>query len=536
MTTVVGSEPGDVADRVPGPLADRVPGDVADQVPGHVDVLIVGAGLSGIGAAVHLGKQSPWASYTILEARSAIGGTWDLFRYPGIRSDSDMFTFGYSFKPWDSDQSLGEGADILNYIRDAATEYDVGRHIHFGHRVLSASWSSTDARWTVTVEQVATGETFEMTCWFLYGCTGYYRYDRGHTPDFAGIDDFQGLVVHPQHWPEDLDYTGKRVVVIGSGATAITLVPAMAHTAGGVTMVQRSPSYVLPLPAVNPLNKVLRRVLPSRVQGPVLRWYNALVTQFFYDWCQWSPRRSRAVLRRAAKQFLPPGFDVDTHFNPNYDPWDQRLCVAPDGDLFRAIKKGTADVVTDRIDRFTESGLLLASGRELEADIIVTATGLELLALGGIELDVDGEPVEYGDRMAYKAAMLEGVPNLAMAFGYTNASWTLRADLTSDFVARLISDLRAVEGDMVVPRPAPGEVGGRTPFLDLTSNYVQRSAHLFPKQGDTDPWKVYQRYLTDHRLVRRNKALGPGLEVSRRPAAPLSSVTNEVVDAGLGSA
>jgi cation diffusion facilitator CzcD-associated flavoprotein CzcO len=414
--------------------ADTSPRDAgAPTRTEHVDVLVVGAGLSGVGAGWYLQDKCPWATYAIFEARDAIGGTWDLFRYPGIRSDSDMFTLGYSFRPWDGEKSIADGASILRYIEDTAAESGVDEHIRFRTRVVAASWSTDDAVWHVTAERVDTGERFELSAGFLFSCTGYYRYDHGYTPEFEGTARFTsagGTIIHPQAWPDDLDYAGKRIVVIGSGATAVTLIPSLAETAAHVTMLQRSPTYIASLPAKDPIADLLRKVLPARMSGTAIRWLKALVTQGSYQASKKWPGAVKKLLKAGVARQLPKGYDVDTHFSPRYDPWDQRLCVVPDGDLFTAIREGRASVVTDRIDTFTETGLRLESGAELEADIVITATGLELLFLGGMQLSVDGEPVDVSHKLTYKGMMLEGVPNLAVAVGYTNASWTLKCDLT----------------------------------------------------------------------------------------------------------
>lgn len=495
--------------------------------PEHLDVLIVGAGLSGIAAAHHVSTSCRWATYAVVESRGSIGGTWDLFRYPGVRSDSDMFTLGYSFRPWPREESIAEGGDILDYIRATAAEEGIDRHIRFHQRVVAAEWSSSTARWTVTLERTGdgegstTGERTTLTCSWLFCCTGYYRYDRGHEIDLPGRDEFRGRIVHPQSWPEDLDFAGKRVVVVGSGATAITLVPAMAPDAAHVTMLQRSPTYVVSLPSRNPITPVLRRVLPQRLQGPALRWTNALATQASYQISRRRPELVKRTLRRRLQRQLPEGYDVGTHFTPRYDPWDQRLCIAADGDLFRVIRQGRASVVTDTIDHLTERGIRLSSGRELEADVIVTATGLELLFLGGMELRVDGEVVDPSDRLTYKGMMLSGVPNLSMAVGYTNASWTLKAELTCSYACRLIDHLHRTGLTTATPVP-PNEDPDEEPLLGLTSGYIQRSAHLFPKQGGRYPWRVYQSYLRDYRATRLSRVddgamvfTGPRPEVRR---------------------
>ena len=471
----------------------------------HVDVLVVGAGLSGIGAAHHLQAEVPWASYALLEARDAIGGTWDLFRYPGIRSDSDMFTLGYPFRPWDGERSIADGASILQYIRATAAEAGIDRHVRYRHRVVAAAWSTETARWHVTAEQVGTGRTVQLTCSFLMSCTGYYRYEHGYTPDFAGMDRFDGTIVHPQQWPDDLDVQGKRVVVIGSGATAVTLVPALARTAAHVTMLQRSPTWIASLPGRNPVADVLRRVLPAKWAGPALRWTMALSTLGFFELSRRCPGFVKRALLAGARRQLPAGYDVATHFTPRYDPWDQRLCVVPDGDLFAAIRDGSASVVTDHIDTFTATGVRLRSGTELDADVVVTATGLDLLFLGGIELSVDGEAVDPATRVTYKGMMLQGVPNLAFAIGYTNASWTLKCELTCSHLTRVLQHLRASGMRQCTPlaqENRPHASVGTDSLLGLTSGYVQRSADQFPKQGAADPWRVHQNYLRDVRSIR----------------------------------
>lgn len=476
----------------------------------HLDVLIVGAGLSGIGAGHYVQNETPWASYAIFEARDAIGGTWDLFRYPGVRSDSDMFTLGYSFRPWDREESIADGEAILQYIRDTAAVESIDDHIRFNHRIISAAWSTPDARWHVTAEHTGTGEQVELTCGFLFSCSGYYRYDHGYLPDFPGMEDFAGTLVHPQHWPEDLDYAGKRVVVIGSGATAITLIPSMADDAEHVTMLQRSPSYIASLPAKNPITKLLRRIVPDRWEGDAVRWFNAVTTQLFFQLSQRWPGVVKRLLKAGVKARLPKGYDVDTHFTPAYNPWDQRLCLVPDGDLFEAIKVGSASVVTDHIDTFNETGIRLQSGAQLDADIIVTATGLELLFIGGIELSVDGEKVDVSERLTYKGMMLEGVPNLALAVGYTNASWTLKCDLTCDHVVRLLNHMRASGVRQCTPVNDDAGVSSE-PLLGLSSGYVQRSADRFPKQGSQDPWRIHQNYLRDYRALKMSGVDDPAM-------------------------
>ncbi|CAM3496819.1 flavin-containing monooxygenase [Nocardioides zeicaulis] len=466
----------------------------------HVDVLIVGAGLSGIGAAAHLTKDLPEVTYAVLEGRAASGGTWDLFRYPGVRSDSDMFTLGYRFRPWRGDKALADGASILAYVRETAADYGVEEHIRYGHRVTHAAWDSATARWTVTAE--VDGDERRITADFLWSCSGYYDYDRGHRPHFEGEERFGGTLVHPQHWPADLDVADKRVVVIGSGATAVTLVPALAEQgAAHVTMLQRSPTYVLPLAARDRFAGAARTVLGERGSYPLVRAKNVLVATALYQLSRHRPAVVRGLVRKANVALLPPGYDVDTHFRPTYDPWDQRLCLVPDGDLFRAISDGAASVVTDTIRTFTETGVELASGEHLDADVVVTATGLELLLFGGATLSVDGEQVDPHDRMAYRAMMLSGVPNFAFTIGYTNASWTLKADLVSEYVVRVLRRMRGEGRRTVVPTPDDSVEGA--PLMDFDAGYVRRAAHLLPQQGTVAPWRLKQNYLYDALALRR---------------------------------
>ncbi|HMJ73541.1 MAG TPA: NAD(P)/FAD-dependent oxidoreductase [Solirubrobacterales bacterium] len=498
---------------------------MSEGLPEHLDVLIVGAGLSGIGAAWHLQDRSPAKSYAILEARGDLGGTWDLFRYPGIRSDSDMHTLGYRFKPWTASKSITDGTSILEYVRETAQESGIDQRIRFHHRVLSAAWSSADARWTVEAERTDTGETVRLTCGLLWTCSGYYRYDEGYTPEFEGVDRFAGLVVHPQHWPTDLDYSGKKVVVIGSGATAVTLVPAMAKEASHVTMLQRSPTYIASLPAEDRLATKLRRHLPERAAYAVVRWKNVLIQAAFYQLSRRRPELIKRWIRKGVVRSLPPGYDVDRHFKPRYNPWDQRMCLVPDGDLFRSISKGEASVLTDRIATFTERGIELESGEELEADVIVTATGLNLLFLGGIDLTVDGQAVDVPKTMAYKGMMLSGVPNMAFTVGYTNASWTLKADLTSEYVCRLLNHMDAHDHKRCVAEVDPSV--SEQPLLDFTSGYVQRSLDHFPKQGSREPWKLRQNYVIDIRTIRRGAIADGAMQFSSgvskaRPTDPVA--------------
>jgi cation diffusion facilitator CzcD-associated flavoprotein CzcO len=481
----------------------------------HLDVLIVGAGLSGIAAGYHLQDQLPEQTYAVLEARDAIGGTWDLFRFPGVRSDSDMYTLGYSFRPWDDGAAIAPAASILSYVRQTADDNAITGKVRFGHRVVAAHWSTPDALWTIDVELAGTGETIQMTCGFLMACTGYYRYDDGYTPVFKGIERFTGRVAHPQHWTEDIDYAGKQVVVIGSGATAVTIVPAIARTAEHVTMLQRSPSYVVSLPAKDPFAAILRRLLPAKATYALVRWKNVLVTMLSFELSRRRPAVMKAILRRWAKRQLPRGYPMDTHFKPYYNPWDQRLCVVPDGDLFTAIRAGRASVVTQKVDTFTETGVKLRSGEELPADLIVTATGLDLLAIGGMRLAVDGRQIELAETMSYKGMMLSGVPNFAVVLGYTNASWTLKVDLTCDYVCRLLRHMDANGFAQCMPGEPDPSVGER-PFIDFTSGYVRRAAGKFPKQGSKAPWRLYQNYIRDIVSLRHGRVEDGVLEFSRR--------------------
>jgi monooxygenase len=487
----------------------------------HVDVLIVGGGLSGIGAACHLERRCPERSYVILEGRESIGGTWDLFRYPGIRSDSDMHTLGYSFRPWEDAKTIADGPSILSYIHATAEEYGVKDKIRLGHKVVRAQWHTEKSQWRVTAQLTATGEEVQMTASFLLMCSGYYDYDQGYTPTFEGQEKFEGEVIHPQHWPEDLDYSGKRVVVIGSGATAITLVPAMAKDASQVTMLQRSPSYVVTLPAIDPLAKLLRRFLPPKAAYAAVRAKNVAVMTLSYQLMRRYPKAAKKVIRKALSSQLPRDFDIDTHFKPHYNPWDQRLCVCPDGDLFEALRGGNADVVTDHIETFTPHGIRLKSGRELEADVVVSATGLNLLALGGIEIEVDGQTLELPEHVAYKGMMLDGVPNAALAIGYTNASWTLKADLTSEYVCRLLNHMAENGYDQVVAEVGDEQIE-RRPLIDLDSGYVRRAVANFPRQGSKLPWRLYQNYPLDIAALRLGKLEDGVLQFRRSELASVN--------------
>ena len=481
--------------------------------PTHYDVVIIGAGLSGIGAAHHLRDKCPDRSLLILEARDEIGGTWDLFRYPGVRSDSDMHTLGYVFRPWESAKAIADGPAILRYIRDTASNDGADKLIRFGRRVVKASWSSLRARWTIDV-QCKDGGSEQVTCGFLFTCTGYYDYSGGHMPDFPDLGSFKGRLIHAQAWPEDLDYRNKRVVVIGSGATAVTLVPAMAEQAAHVTMLQRTPTYVVSRPAEDAVANRLRERLPPRTAYALTRWKNVLLTLVFYQLARRRPKQTAARMVGWVKDWLGPEYDVASHFTPPYDPWDQRLCLSPDGDLFRAIKGGGADVVTDHIDRFTPEGIALKSGRELKADIVVAATGLRLQLLGGMAIEVDGAPATLSEHLAYKGAMYSDIPNMASAFGYTNASWTLKCDLTCDYVCRLLNHMRRRDYAYVTPRLSDPDIRPE-PILGFSSGYVQRSIHNFPKQGPRAPWRLRQNYLLDLVDLRHSRLDDGALEFHR---------------------
>jgi monooxygenase len=472
----------------------------------HFDVLIVGAGLSGIGAGYHLQQKCPGKSYVILEGRDTIGGTWDLFRYPGIRSDSDMFTLGYSFKPWVEAKAIADGPRILNYVRETAADNGIDEKIRFGHRVRRASWSSPDARWTVEAERL-TGEGAEIarfSCNFLFMCSGYYKYEQGYAPEFSGSAEFAGRIVHPQKWTDDIDYAGKRVVVIGSGATAVTLVPAMAKTAAHVTMLQRSPTYVVARPAEDPVANKLRARLPTKLAYHLIRWRNVFWGMFFFQLSRRRPQRVKELILGGARMALGPDYDVGTHFTPRYNPWDQRLCLVPDGDLFKAIREKRASVVTQQIDSFTRNGIRLKDGSELEADIIVTATGLILQLFGGMEVSVDGRTIDFARTLTYKGMMYSDVPNMASSFGYTNASWTLKCDLTCEYVCRLINYIDRCGYRQCVAHNVDPSIT-ELPSLDFSSGYVQRSIAEMPKQGSKRPWRLYQNYALDIVTLRYGK-------------------------------
>ena len=486
--------------------------------PSLHDVIIVGAGLAGIGTAYWLQEKCPQKRFVILEARAQLGGTWDLFRYPGVRSDSDMFTFGYRFRPWQNPQALSSGADIMTYLRDTAREYGIDERIRYRHRVTAADWSGETATWTLTVDRG--GEEITLRTRFLYLCTGYYSYDEAHRPEFTGEADFTGRIVHPQFWPEDLDYTDRRVVVVGSGATAVTLVPALAERAAHVTMLQRSPTHIMTLPNRNALYVRLRRLLPDRYAYRLTRWANLGVSMLLYGLSRWFPDRVAKMIRRGVAGQVGPDVDVDTHFRPRYDPWDQRLCLVPDGDLFQVLREKNASVVTDAIDRFIPNGLRLASGRELPTDLVVLATGLKIKLLGGAALTVDGRPVRTSDIVMYKGMLPGGVPNLAVAFGYTNASWTLKTDLTANYVCKLLNYMDRHDYVTVVPRPEAAP--DTRPFLDFSAGYVERAADVMPKQGTRRPWRVYQNYAMDALQTRFGRINDGVLAFGRRGAGKKS--------------
>ena len=494
----------------------------ADMSVEHFDVLMVGAGLSGIGAGYHLQTNCPGKTYVILEGRESIGGTWDLFRYPGVRSDSDMYTLGYSFRPWKEAKSMADGSSILKYIRETARDYGIDQKIRFNHRVTRASWSTQDARWTVEAERGPSREPVRFTCNFLFICSGYYDYARGYTPDLPGTERFTGQIVHPQAWTSDIDYANKRVVVIGSGATAVTLVPEMAKAAAHVTMLQRSPTYVISWPEQDAMVNILRRFLPVNVAYTMIRWRNVLRGMFFFTLSRRNPERAKKKILDGVREALGPDYDVDTHFTPRYNPWDQRVCLVPNGDLFEAIKQGRVSVVTDHIETFTEKGLKLRSGRELEADLIVTATGLNLQVLGGMQLAVDGHHVDLSSTLNYKGLMYSDVPNLASVFGYTNASWTLKCDLTCEYVCRLLNHMEEHGYRQCTPRRRDPSIT-EEPWIDFSSGYVERAIDQFPKQGSKAPWKLHQNYALDIMSLRFGAIEDDALQFSN-PAPAAASI------------
>lgn len=482
----------------------------SDRSIEHVDVLIVGAGMSGIDAAYRVQTMCPDKSYAIVEMRDRIGGTWDLFRYPGVRSDSDMYTLGFPFRPWSNEVSIARGEDIRDYVQATAREFGIDRHIRFGHRVMGADWSSADERWTVETSQG------RFTCSFLFACSGYYDYEQGYRPHWPREGDFHGEIVHPQFWPENLDVSGKKVAVIGSGATAVTLVPSLAEQAAHVTMVQRSPSYIVARPARDRIASFLQRVLPRKAAGAAVRWKNVLLQILLYSRTRKRPERAAEWIKGMIRKQLPADYPVEQHFSPDYNVWDQRLCLVPDGDLFASIRDGKTSVATGAIERFTPTGLKLVTGEEVEADVIVTATGLVVKLFGGVQLGIDGQPVNPSERMIYKGMMLSGVPNYFLSFGYTNASWTLRSDVTAKSVCRLLNHMKA--GGFTVCTPRLPEDMKRHPALTFTSGYVQRALPFLPKQGSRQPWIVPQNYVKD-RLAMRFGRIDEDLEFKRNGTA-----------------
>lgn len=496
-------------------------------VTDEVDVLIVGAGVSGVGAAHHLQERCPGQSYLILEAREQMGGTWDLFKYPGIRSDSDMYTFGYAFRPWQDGKVFADGPSIKSYVEDTADEAGITPHIRFRHRVLSADWDTAAARWRVDAKRTDTGERVIISCRFLMMCSGYYRYDHGHIVKFEGEKDFRGDIVHPQLWPENYDYAGKRVVIIGSGATAVTLVPAMAEAAAHVTMLQRSPTYIAPRPSTDPVANVFRRILPPKAAYGATRIKNVLLSIFFFELAQRFPKVVKNMVHKYIRQELGDDFDIEKHFTPKYNPWDERFCAAPDGDFFQVLKSGQASVATDQIERFTETGIQLKSGEHLDADLIIPATGLEMLLAGGMQFHLDGVPVDPTQCVSYRGMMLAPLPNMAIAFGYTNASWTLKIDLTCERVCRLLNHMAAKGYDYCVPEP-PEDLD-TMPLLNLKSGYIKRAEPYLPKQGTKPPWRTYQNYVKDMLAIRYGRLEDGALQFGRRPGE--GAVAADVADA-----
>ncbi|GGO00091.1 flavin-containing monooxygenase [Nocardia rhizosphaerihabitans] len=500
----------------------------------HVDVLVVGAGISGISTAYHLKHQQPGRTFAIVEARNSLGGTWDLFRYPGLRSDSDLQTFGFGFKPWRGDNAIADAHEIVDYLQETLEENDLARHLHLGHKVSKADFSSADQRWLVTLERACDGAQFDVTAGMLFSAAGYYDYDQGYSPQFVGREDFGGQIIHPQHWPDDLDYSGKNVVVIGSGATAVTIVPNIAAAAGHVTMLQRSPSYVLPIPRQDPIANTLRRLLPEKIAYSLTRGINIRKANLLYKGSQRFPKQMRALVRKVNTAALPEGYDVDTHFSPAYNPWDQRMCMVPDGDLFKAISDGRASVATDEIVRFTKSGILLESGEELAADIVVTATGLNMVPFGKIALAVDGAQIELPDHVVYKTLMLSDVPNFAFTVGYVNNSWTLKADLVAQWFCRLLAHMDQNGYSTVTPVVAQASMP-LSDYIAMDTGYINRGMPLFPKQGDSGPWLAPQDFNRDRVVLGKDPIEDPELRFSfaELPQTDLHDVAAPVVGAGV---
>ena len=472
----------------------------------HVDVVVVGAGLSGIGAGYHLQTMSPDRSYVILEGRDGLGGTWDLFKYPGIRSDSDMHTLGFSFKPWTEAKSIADGPSILQYLKQTVAQFGIDKNIRYGQLVTKAEWSTDDAQWTVTSTNKATGTSNTITCSFLFMCSGYYSYKKGHTPEFTGRERFKGTVVHPQDWPTDLDYAGKRVVVIGSGATAVTIVPSMADKAAHVTMLQRSPTYMVSRPDHDVMANRMRKVLPPKMAYNLTRFKNTWRQQLVYNKTRTDPDKVKQLLLGGIKMELGADYDIAKHFTPAYNPWDQRLCLVPNGDFFKSMREGKASVVTDHITSFTETGIQLASGEHLDADIIITATGLELVTLGEMDFFVDGSQVDFAKTWTYKGFAYSDIPNLASTFGYINASWTLRSDLTAEYVCRLLNHMRKKGVTQCTPRLREQDHNMKErPWIDgFSSGYMQRMMHRMPRQGDHEPWINPQNYRRDKKMFKHS--------------------------------
>jgi monooxygenase len=480
----------------------------------HFDVIIIGAGLSGICMAHYLKNDCPNKSFAILEARERIGGTWDLFQYPGVRSDSDMSTLGYRFRPWKEEQQIADGPSILKYIKETAKEEKTYKHILFDHKLAKADWSSKDKKWSLKVNH-STDEATQITCSFLVSCTGYYDYDKGHTPKFKGLDQYKGQFIHPQFWPKDLDFKGKKVTVIGSGATAVTLVPAMAKQgAGHVTMLQRSPTYFIAMPMKDMMAKRLGKIMPQSWAYKLVRWKNIGISLFSYGYSKAKPKKMKEFFIANVKKMLPEGYDVEKHFTPSYNPWDQRLCLVPDGDFFKEIRNGKTSVVTEHIDQFTEKGILLKSGEELEADIVVSATGLVILPVGGIEATIDGKPFELQKSFSYKGTMVSDVPNFGLILGYTNASWTLKADLSSEYLCKLINLMDKKNCKSVIPR-YKGKGKGKQIMTELESGYIDRAKDLLPYNGDKKPWKIDQHYIKDVISFRYSKMQDGHLEFKK---------------------
>lgn len=513
-------------------------GQESTQAIEQVDVIIVGAGISGVSAAYHLQQHCPNKRFAILEARADVGGTWDLFRYPGIRSDSDMHTLGFKFRPWRDAKSIADGPAILDYVKQTVAEEGIKPHIRHGHALVAANWSSHESRWQLTVNKTAQDgvtEPVDMSCSVLLMCSGYYNYAEGYTPQFEGMADYKGEVVHPQHWPESLDYADKNVLVIGSGATAMTLVPAMAKTANKVVMVQRSPTYVVSRPDQDKVANFLRKILPEKLAYRLTRWKNITMQRLMYDRTRTNPEKVKATLLDMVRTELGPDYDVDTHFTPTYNPWDQRLCLVPNADLFEAIRAQKAEVVTDQIECFTENGLRLASGSELSADIIVTATGLKMQWLAGVTFTVDDQVIDFPQTYTYKGMMYSGVPNLIQTFGYINASWTLRADLTSEFACRVINHMDAKGVQQVTPRlRAEDKAMPARPWIDdFSAGYMRRVMHMFPKQGDRMPWLNTQNFALDKKAIEKADLEDGVLRFADEPAnATMQQSPERVLSAG----